>query len=262
MENYLDLNRASWNERVDTHLSSDFYDMEGFLAGENSLKEIELSLLGDVRGKKILHLQCHFGQDSLSLARMGAEVTGVDLSDKAIHNARLINKHLGLDAHFISCDLYSLKEHLNERFDIIFTSYGTVGWLPDIHKWAAIIDHFIIPGGKFIMVDFHPIIWMMDDDLKDIKYRYFNDEAIIENMNGTYADLDAQLEGQEVSWNHAMSEIIGALLGQGLRLDHFGEYDYSPYNCFKNMEKVGPSQYRFKQHGNKLPMIYSLIFGT
>lgn len=133
---YLDINRKSWNERVDTHLSSEFYDMPGFLAGKNSLNEIELELLGDVSGKSILHLQCHFGQDTLSLARIGAKTTGVDLSDKAIEAAKKINNEMNLDSEFIASDVYNLPKVHNKKYDIIFASYGTIGWLPDLDKWA------------------------------------------------------------------------------------------------------------------------------
>src|SRR5687767_3921500 len=131
-QNYIEINRALWNERTRHHVSSAFYDMEGFMAGNTSLKEIELPLLGDVKGKSVLHLQCHFGQDSLSLSRMGAKVTGIDLSEAAIEKAREINKDLGLDAEFIVSDVYETPSKLNKQFDIVFTTYGTIGWLPDM----------------------------------------------------------------------------------------------------------------------------------
>ncbi len=260
MENYLELNRQSWNARLASHVDSEFYRMPAFMKGENSLKEIELALLGDVTNKKILHLQCHFGQDSLSLARMGAKVTGVDLSDAAIAKAREINDQLGLDATFINCDVYSAKDHIDEKFDIVFTSYGTIGWLPDLDQWADIVSHFLKPKGLFIMADFHPVVWMMDDDFTEIKYRYSKSDAIVEELNGTYADTTAQLEGLEVSWNHGMAEIIGALLKQGLRLKDFQEYDYSPWDCFSHTTEVEKNRYRIKHLGDKIPMVYSLVF--
>jgi 2-polyprenyl-3-methyl-5-hydroxy-6-metoxy-1,4-benzoquinol methylase len=123
--NYLEINRISWNNRVDTHMKSEFYDLEGFLSGNSSLNDIELNILGDIKGKTILHLQCHFGQDTISLGRLGAIVTGVDLSDKAIESARQLAKDTQANAKFICCDLYDLPNHLDEKFDIIFTSYGT-----------------------------------------------------------------------------------------------------------------------------------------
>ena len=143
MENYLKINKNSWNQRVDGHLKSEFYDLKNFIKGQTSLKSIELDLFGDLNGKKILHLQCHFGQDTLSLERMGAHCVGVDLSDKAIDAARKLNDQLGLNAEFICSDLYDLPAHLNESFDYVFTSYGTIGWLPDLDKWSQIIQKFL-----------------------------------------------------------------------------------------------------------------------
>lgn len=162
-ENYIEINKHSWNNRTETHLNSEFYNMTGFLIGETSLNEIELELLGDISGKSILHLQCHFGQDSISLSRLGANVTGIDLSYKAIENAKIIAEKTQANTTFICCDIYDLKKHLDEKFDIVFTSYGTIGWLPDLDKWASIINHFLKPNGKFVFVEFHPVVWMFDD---------------------------------------------------------------------------------------------------
>ena len=156
--NYLEKNKDSWNRRTDYHVDSEFYDVKGFLRGNTSLKSVELNLLGDIKTKSILHLQCHFGQDTLSLARMGAEATGVDLSDNAIKNANLLAEKAKLKADFICCDIYSLPQHLDKQFDIVFTSYGTIGWLPDIDKWAKIVSRYLKPGGKLVFVDFHPVV--------------------------------------------------------------------------------------------------------
>ncbi|WP_370514489.1 class I SAM-dependent methyltransferase [Formosa sp. L2A11] len=131
---YKAVNKDTWNAKTEAHLVSDFYDVEGFINGNSSLNAIELDLLGDVKGKKILHLQCHFGQDSLSLARLGAHVTGVDLSDVAIKNAKKLANTLELNTTFICCDLYELPNYLDDTFDIVYTSYGTIGWLPDIEQ--------------------------------------------------------------------------------------------------------------------------------
>lgn len=259
MTTYLDHNRDSWNKRTSHHLESEFYDLPGFLAGKNSLQAPELALLGDVSGKRILHLQCHFGQDTLSLARMGAQVTGVDLSDAAITAARELNTKLGLDARFINCDLFSLPEHLDETFDIVFTSYGTIGWLPDINQWASIVNRFLKPGGQFVFAEFHPAVWMFDDDFQKISYRYFHSEPIIEEMTGTYTDREADIKGTEVSWNHGLAEVIQSLLNQGLTLRDFQEYDYSPYDCFGHTTQVGERQWRIKHLDDKIPMMYTLL---
>ena len=203
---YIKINKETWNNKTEVHLKSEFYDNENFLIGKSTLNAIELELLGDVSNKKILHLQCHFGQDSLSLSRLGAKVTGVDFSDKAIEKAREFNDQLNLDAKFICCDLYDLPNYLNEKFDIVFTSYGTIGWLPDLTKWANVVSKFLKPDGKFIMADFHPIVWMYDNAFKEIAYSYFNIEPIIEDESGTYADRYSEIKAKTIGWNHPTSE--------------------------------------------------------
>lgn len=258
-ENYIDINRKSWNNKVDAHVASDFYNMEGFIKGKSSLNAIELDLLGDVKGKSILHLQCHFGQDSLSLARMGAKITGVDLSDKAIEKAKELAEQLELDANFICCDIYELPSILNQTFDIVFTSYGTIGWLPDLDKWANLISNFLKPKGKFVFAEFHPVVWMFDDDFERIGYNYFKEDAIIETENGTYADRKADLIQTTVSWNHSMSEVVNRLITNGLEINVLNEYDYSPYNCFKHTVEFEPSKFRIKHLGNKIPMVYAIL---
>lgn len=252
-------NKASWNQRTTLHMESEFYDMPAFLAGRNSLRSIELDLLGDVSGKSILHLQCHFGQDTLSLARMGAMSTGVDLSDRAITEAQKLAKQMALPARFICCNVYDLPKHLDEQFDIVFTSYGTIGWLPDLDRWAKIVQQFLKPGGQFVFVDFHPVVWMFDDDFSHIKYRYFNSGPILETVEGTYANPEAPVALESIGWNHGFGEVLGHLLANNLTITHFQEYDYSPYDCFDHTEKIGENKFRIKHLGDKIPMVYSLI---
>lgn len=257
---YLEKNRDSWNKRTAVHLESDFYKNEAFLKGEfNPLDDIVMNLLGDIKGKTILHLQCHFGQDTLQMARMGAQTTGVDLSDKAIEAARKINDQLGLGSKFICCDIYDLPNHLDEQFDMVFASYGTIGWLPDINKWASIVSRYLKPGGQFIFAEFHPVVWMFDDDFSKVAYKYSNSDPIVETEQGTYTDGGEKLETECVSWNHSLSEVITSLLKQGVELADFQEYDYSPYECFRHVEKVGDRMYRIKHIGDKMPMVYSLV---
>ena len=255
---YIKINKNLWNARLQSHLESDFYDMNGFLEGRSSLNPIELELLGDVKGKSILHLQCHFGQDSLSLSRMGAKVTGVDLSDKAINKAKELAEDQNLDAHFICCDVYDLESHLDEKFDIVFTSYGTIGWLPDLNQWAQLISKYLKPGGQFIFVEFHPVIWMYDNDFSEVRYNYFKAEPIIEDEEGTYADRNAAISKRSVTWNHGLSEVVTSLIENGLQITVFREYDYSPYNCFANTFEPEPNKFRIKTFGNNVPMVYSI----
>ena len=152
-----ELNRRNWNERTAIHLKSPFYDVEGFKAGRSTLKPIEVEELGDIAGAEILHLQCHFGLDTLSLQRLGARVTGVDLSDNAIESARALAEDTGLQTQFIHSNLYDLPQVHDGRHQLIFTSYGAINWLPDLAQWAQIIVHFLNPGGSFYMVEFHPV---------------------------------------------------------------------------------------------------------
>lgn len=256
---YISLNRQMWNDKVDYHLQSEFYDMPGFLAGNSSLKPLELALLGDVKGKKILHLQCHFGQDTISLSRLGAQATGVDLSDKSIDIARQIAAQLQTDTQFICSDVYDLPNHLSEEFDIVFTSYGTIGWLPDLDRWAKVVAHFLKPGGQFIFAEFHPVVWMFDYDFQSVGYNYFNSGAIVETTEGTYADTSAPIKNQNVSWNHPSSEVLNSLIQNGLAIDRFDEYDYSPYNCFNHTHEPEPGKFRIKHLENKIPMVFSIV---
>lgn len=257
-ENYIEINKNSWNTKTEFHLKSEFYDMENFRKGKSSLNEIEQELLGELKGKKILHLQCHFGQDTISLQKLGANVTGVDLSDKAINYAKEIAKELNAKAEFICCDIYDLPNHLHQKFDLVFTSYGVIGWLPDLDKWANIISHFLKPEGKLVFVEFHPVVWMFDDNFDKIGYNYFNRGAIKESFEGTYADREAPIKQEYVMWNHGIAEVLNSLIKNGLEINLFNEYDYSPYNCFQHTIEFEPKKFRIKHLENKIPMVYAI----
>ncbi len=258
-KDYLNVNRAAWNARTPVHLASAFYDQASFLEGKSSLNELELELLGDVQGKSLLHLQCHFGQDSLSLARMGAVVTGVDLADEAIRTARQLNRELDLDARFLCCDVFDLPDHLEGQFDVIFTSYGVLSWLPELRSWARVIRHFLKPGGKVVVVEFHPVLWMFDDDNEQRIYPYSSPEPITVETETSYADSQVPLRCQEINWNHGLAEVLGNLLREGLVIRDFQEYFYSPYPCFSGMERIGEKRYVISKFGDKVPYVFSLV---
>ena len=179
---YLKINRESWDARTMVHVDSEFYGTAEILAGKTTLNSSELALLGNIQDKKILHLQCHFGLDSISLSRMGASVTGVDFSEKAIEQARVLSQKVKEEIDFICSDVYELK--LNQTFDIIFSSYGVIGWLPDMDKWAKIISSHLKHGGKFVFVEFHPVVWMFDNKFEKIEYDYAKKDEIIEEESG------------------------------------------------------------------------------
>jgi len=254
-------NRELWNKRTAAHMDSQFYSNQEFIKGKSSLNEIELSLLGDIRNKSLLHLQCHFGQDTLSLQRTGAQCTGVDFSDTAIDAARELNTQLGLNARFVCCNVYDTLKYVQDTFDIVFTSYGTIGWLPELETWARVIAESLNPGGEFVICDFHPYVWMMDEEYRNIKYSYFNKETIETDTTGSYAaGKDLHPPMKEYGWNHPFADLLGSLLREGLQLEIFNEYDGSPYNCFPEMEQYEDGMYRFKHWGKNIPLVYGIRF--
>lgn len=212
-KNWIEANKEIWNRRTDAHLSSEFYDVRSFLEGKETLNACELELLGDLRNQSLLHLQCHFGQDTLSLARRGADVTGLDFSEAAIDAARKLNEKTGLNAKFYCASVYDTRAHIKATFDIVFTSYGVIGWLPDLRPWAQVVADSLNPGGIFVMCEFHPYVWMMDEQYETIKYNYFNKETIISEVTGSYAGPENLHEPlKEFGWNHPFTDVFNALL--------------------------------------------------
>ncbi|MBV1858728.1 MAG: class I SAM-dependent methyltransferase [Nannocystaceae bacterium] len=257
---YLEHNRAHLDAMVDAHWKSDFYDVPGWLAGQDSLGEIELSMLPQsLTDQKLLHLQCHFGQDTLSLARRGAVVTGVDLSLRAIERADELASLAKLQGTFVHSDVYGLprRHDAAAAYDIVFTSWGTIGWLPDLDRWAEVVDQFLTRGGVFVLAEFHPMVWMLSDDRNSFAYSYFNRGPIVEERAESYSG-NTKKATTEVGWNHAFGEVLGALLERGLILEAFKEYDYGHHDCFSDTVEVGPNRYAIKGHEGVLPMSYAL----
>lgn len=255
--NYLEKNKTWWDDKIDSHLNSELYNLESWKKGASSLKEIELSLLGNVSGKRILHLQCHFGQDSMTLQRMGAEVIGVDISSEAIKKARELNDELDLTCTFIESDILQLKDHDLGLFDLIYASYGVLGWHPDVSAWMDIAQHFTKEGGRILYVEFHPAMWMFDDDFTEIKYSYFNTEPIVETTSESYASEGKTKELEIVSWNHSIGDVYNAMKKSGYCIEDFQEYDFSPYNIYNSTTKK-KDRYYVKGLEHKLPLTYSI----
>ncbi len=184
-------------------------------------------------------LLCHFGQDTLSWSRMGAKCTGIDISEKGIELARNLNKELNLDAEFVCCNVLDTSSFVRNQFDIVFTSYGVIGWLPDLKDWGKIIAERLKPGGTFYMVEFHPIVWMFDylEEKPKIKYGYHQKEVIYEEYDGTYADKNANMISKEYGWNHGLGEVISSLSEAGLKIEYLKEYDASPYEIFPGLKE-------------------------
>jgi SAM-dependent methyltransferase len=254
------VNKSYWDARVQTHMFSEFYEMDSFRAGKSSLRETEIKEIGSVEGKKLCHLQCHFGQDTLSWARLGARVCGLDLSPEGIKAARKLAQELNINAEFVEGNVLEAASLMKRTFDIVFTSYGTIIWLHDLDAWANQIASLLGEGGFFYMIDFHPVAWMFDEQLNRVKYSYFNTSKIVEETIGTYADKSANLRHECVTWNHSVSEIINALIGAGLHIDFFNEFGFSWFNVFEELipRPTEAGGFIHREHGEKIPLMFSL----
>ncbi|NLP56796.1 bifunctional 2-polyprenyl-6-hydroxyphenol methylase/3-demethylubiquinol 3-O-methyltransferase UbiG [Lutibacter sp. B1] len=259
-DEYFKVNKETWNKKVSIHAKSEFYDVEVFKKGKTSLNKFELDEVGDVNAKTLLHLQCHFGQDTLSWSRLGAKCTGIDLSDEGIKQAKLLNMELGLDASFIESNLYDVSQKVKGKFDIVFTSYGVIGWLPDLKTWAEIIASKLKKGGFFYMIEFHPIVWMFDylQTPPKLVYPYQNSEVIYEEYKGTYTNRDADIISKEYGWNHGLGEVISALTNAGMHIEFLHEFEKSPYNILPEMVEVNDGMFTLKNNENLFPLLYSI----
>ncbi len=265
MNELVESNRALWNEGTPIHRDSAFYDLESFKQGAIRLDSVEREALDDVTSKTLLHLQCHFGLDTLSWARLGATVTGADFSDAAIDLARSLSAELGIDARFVCSDLYDLPNALTGQFDIVYTSYGVLGWLPDLRRWGEVIARFLKPGGTFYIVEAHPFAWTFDDSADAtelrIRYSYFQDadKPLVTPVKGSYADRNAKVSHPvEYGWNHAMSEIINSLVDAGLRLQHLHEFPFISWQMFPFMEQDADGWWRLRGQPHDIPLMFSL----
>lgn len=261
MDPHLEMNRALWDEWTAIHEGSAFYDLDSFRAGGVRLADYELEDLGDVRGKRLLHLQCHFGIDTLSFARLGAEVTGADFSPKAVALASRLAAELGLPARFVESNVYDLPERLGGRFDVVYTSRGVLGWLPDIRRWAQVVAHFLEPGGTFYITEAHPVAWTLSDDPPlRAPYPYWEEvEPMVFPVEGSYADLEAKVDTPlEHSWNHAMSEIVQALIDTGLTIELFREYPWCDWELWFCEQRDDGRWYPRPEFECELPLFYAL----
>jgi SAM-dependent methyltransferase len=249
---YLKINQAGWNKRTEVHVKSKFYDVEGFLNGKNVLNSIELNDLGKVKGKSLLHLQCHFGLDTLSWARLGAKVTGVDLSSTAIAKAQELAEQTSLAAEFICADVYSFGDTCQQQYDIVFTSYGAICWLPDIERWAQTVANSLTPNGTFYMAEFHPFYDIFAG------YSYFHNEQPDIEEEGTYTENDVGETTTLATWAHPLGSVVNALLKAGIEITELNEYPYSPYNCFEGMIEREPAKFYLTHKEQNIPLIYTI----
>jgi SAM-dependent methyltransferase len=245
---------------VPVHANSDMYDLPGFKAGRISLHDLELAEVGDVRGKSLLHLQCHFGLDTLSWARLGAAVTGLDFSNEAIKLARALSEELKIPARFVCADLYEATTVLEDKYDVVFTSYGAITWLPDMRRWAQIIATSLKPDGFFYIADQHPFasIFNNADEASElaIQYPYFRQEIILSSGGQDYADPSYKNEHYNAEWIHTVDSIVGSLIEAGLQIEFFHEHSSCPWQMFPFCEPVGPKSWHIKD--DLIPLIFSL----
>ena len=261
-ERWREANRASWDERVPIHVSGDFYGVEGFKAGEEHLRPFELEEMGDVSGKDLLHLQCHFGKDTLSWARRGARVTGLDFSAPAIEAASKLAEDFGLEAEFVRSDVYEARESLGGRtFDVVYTGLGALNWLPDIERWAQVAAGLVHPGGFLYLSEFHPLTNVFGDDDLTVEHDYFHKkEPDVWDEPGTYADLEAEtVNNITYEWKHTLSDVITALIKSGLTLEFLHEHDYTLFPRWPILEKTGFDTYRLPKDTPQIPLMYSLL---
>lgn len=255
---YFKSNQEMWNQHAAIHINSKFYDVEGFKKGETSLTFIERDELGDVSGKSLLHLQCHFGLDTLSWARLGARVTGVDFSEKAIQLAQQLAQEQSIDARFIQCPIYDLPSVLDDKFDIVFTSYGVLCWLPDLGKWARVISNFLAENGIFYIIEFHPIRGMFDDDGNITEPYFYNEEPLRYEGSGTYAEPNAGYKHVSYEWSHSLSDVVNALIEAGLRIEFLHEFPFSTSGDCPFLAKAKDGLWYHKNKAIKIPLMFSI----
>lgn len=254
-------NREHWDELAEVHARS--YDIKALLDGSHLIDEIQLAEVGDVSGKSLLHLQCHIGTDTLSWARLGAKVTGVDISSESLQKARELARKTGLEADFIESPIYDLPNVLDRSFDIVYTSVGVLCWLSDLEAWAGLIHRYLKPGGLFYIFESHPFLMVFDDEASGltVRYPYFHrDEPLVwPGDHPDYADPDYRVKNEHWEWSWSLGDILGALMRAGLRIELFHEHDVIPFQdlpCMVPAERKG--WYKLPEEHDFLPLAFSL----
>jgi SAM-dependent methyltransferase len=258
-------NLAMWDEMTGVHITSDFYDVDGFIEGGLTLHGFEPGELGSVRDCSLIHLQCHLGLDSMSWARLGAQVTGLDFSPAAVAAASDIARTTGLDATFVEGNVYDAPKLAPGPFDVVYTGLGALNWLPDLSRWASVVSSLLKPGGRFYLLEFHPLLSMLSDVAIELdpSQPYFHDPSGSEiEDDRDYADGDARLaNATSIEWAHPLSEVIGSLLDEGLELKMFHEHDIIAFRPWPFLEQIEPGVQRFRIPDGlpKIPLEYSLL---
>lgn len=256
--NYANVNKKWWDSITPIHQNAPLYNLDGFKKGKTTLQSIELEELGNVKGKTMLHLLCHFGLDTMSWAREGAIVTGADISSESISLAQKISSEAHIPATFIASDVYNLPKVLDQKFDIVFMSYGVLLWLSNLKKCAKIIDHFLKPGGTFYIVELHPFTNILSFDFK-LAYKYFDKGPYLDTSSGTYTNWKTDVKGKTYEWSYTVSDIINVVRNQGLTIEYFHEFPFTMYDQFPgHMQKNKKDQYVLKNKKIQIPLLFSL----
>src|SRR5262249_54784415 len=246
------------------HVASRFYDVDGWLREERGPRPREVETLGDVSGLRLLHLQCHFGLDTLAWARAGAEVTGLDFSPAAIDAARDVARRAGLDgsATFVCADVYDAVDALeHQTFDIVYVSLGALCWLPSVERWAAQVGALVAPGGRFYMHDGHPLAWALDDGGHYPTHTYFEETGpFIDDSDVTYTDGNRSITARRsYEWNHSIGEIVTALLRNGVRLESLVEHDWTYFQAFPWLVPVADRRWQIPPGHVRIPLSFTLL---
>lgn len=259
----LESNRKRWDALVPMHFRSRFYSVEEFKVTKNSLQSVELTEVGNVRDKELLHLQCHFGMDTLSWARMGARATGVDFSPEAIRTAKSLSRELGIPARFVCSDIYDLPRHLKGKFDIVFTSYGILCWLPDLPRWGEVVAHFVRPGGAFHLVESHPFTQLLDDGdtaprLSDESWYFSSSGSKVFKQNGSYTDGKLGRKMTSYEWPFSISGVVNALTHAGLQVEFLHEFPFEAWRRYPWFVKRKDGYWHPRKRSFAYPLMFSL----
>lgn len=260
MDAYLDQNRRHWDALVPIHATSRFYDVDAFVAGRCALLPLERDELGDVSGRSLVHLQCHFGLDTLSWARRGARVTGVDFSPAAVQTARALAARCRIDARFVEAEVTTAADTLGS-FDVVFTSWGVIGWLPDLPAWGRTVAALLRPGGTFYMAEIHPTALLFSGDLPlRRRYPYFPTETpLFEQDDGTYADRSAHVaEPDRFEWIFTLADVVMALIDAGLRIEWIREHDVTCCDLPGGLVEGPDRMWRMPPGELSLPLSFSI----
>ena len=266
LDEHREANRTNWDDRVPAHLASEFYGVDDFIAGTRNLTQavdFDCAQLGDVRGRSLLHVQCHIGLDTLSWARLGASVTGVDFSERSIEAARDISRRSGVPGRFVLADVHEAPEVLAETFDIVYASEGVLCWLPSVAAWARVVRRFTRPGGTFYIRDGHPVAHTLDLQRSDGQLvmvdPYFEGEAIRYEEPGTYTEAGVEIDHTVTyEWNHSLGEIVSALADEGFRVESLREYPFSGYQAQPEMVQGDDGWWRLPDRPERLPLLFGL----